>query len=136
MQTAELHRGEWYRRFKSDFSKSKLIWFEIVKSGCEERGGDERRADERCKDQRRGEGMGEKMRKEEIGGKERIREQRRGEESSVEEKEKYIMWCTIFNENYIIDDRDSMRQRKIFGSGSGSWKEMKSVDNKKSVDMD
>ena len=46
------------------------------------------------------------------------------------------MWCTIFNEKYIIDDRGSMRQRKRFGSGSGSGKEMKSVDNEKSVDMD
>ena len=55
-------------------------------------------------------------------------------ESSEKEKEKVIMWCTIFNEKYIIDDRGTMGQRKRFGSGSG--KEMKSVDNKKSVDMD
>ena len=34
----------------------------------------------------------------------------------------------------MIDDCGSMGQRKRFGSGSG--KEMKSVDNKKSVDMD
>ena len=32
----------------------------------------------------------------------------------------------------MIDDCGSMRQRKRFGSGSGSGKEMKSVDNEKS----